>query len=286
MKDDNVLGRDFRLDINGLRTWAVVAVVLFHFGIPGLKGGFVGVDIFFVISGFLMTGIVVKGLESGNGFSILGFYLARARRILPALIALCTALLALGWLTLSTVDYSKLSTHIIVSLAFLSNVKFWREAGYFDAASHEKWLLHTWSLAAEWQFYLVLPLALMLVWKLRPTRQAITVTVAIGLVTSLALSVLLTPRMPTAAFYLLPTRAWEMLAGGLVYMLADRATLTSRQRKSAEWLGFALLIGAIVGFDGAMSWPGYLALVPVAGSVLVLFAAQQHSIFTGGVLAQ
>ena len=152
----------FRSDINGLRAWAVAAVTFYHFGIPGFRGGFVGVDVFFVISGFLMTGIVVSGLERGE-FSILAFYLARARRILPAQIVLCAVLLALGWWLLLPVEYKKLGTQAVFSLAFLSNIKFWLEAGYFDAASHEKWLLHTWSLAVEWQFYLLLPLVLLAV---------------------------------------------------------------------------------------------------------------------------
>jgi peptidoglycan/LPS O-acetylase OafA/YrhL len=158
---------DFRSDINGLRAWAVVAVILYHFDVPGFGGGFVGVDVFFVISGFLMTGIVVDGLERGE-FSLLAFYLARASRILPALIVVCTVLLMLGWWVLLRLDYTELGLDAVFSLAFLSNIKFWREAGYFDAASHDKWLLHTWSLAVEWQFYLLLPLVLLAMWRWRP----------------------------------------------------------------------------------------------------------------------
>ncbi|HUD33330.1 MAG TPA: acyltransferase, partial [Variovorax sp.] len=162
----------FRGDINGLRAWAVVAVVLYHFGIPGLHGGFVGVDVFFAISGFLMTGIVVQALERDR-FSVWQFYLARARRIVPALVVLCATLMALGWRLLLPSDYKALGTHAWSSVAFMSNFKYWREAGYFDAGSHDKWLLHTWSLAVEWQFYLVLPLVLLAVWKLRPGRAAL-----------------------------------------------------------------------------------------------------------------
>lgn len=285
MTKDSSSSSGFRGDINGLRAWAVLAVILYHFGVPGFGGGFVGVDVFFVISGFLMTGIVVVGLERG-GFSLVGFYLARARRILPALIVLCAVLLALGWWFLLPIDYKVLGTHAVFSMAFLSNIKFWREAGYFDAASHEKWLLHTWSLAVEWQFYLLLPLVLLAVWKWRPGRRPVLVAMAMGLLASLALSVVATPLRPTAAFYLLPTRAWEMLAGGLVYLLANRWALTVRQRTVLEAAGMALVIASIVGFDASSPWPGWRALVPVLGTVGVLLAAQPISRWTGNPVAQ
>tara|TARA_R110001583_G_scaffold103705_2_gene250998 strand:+ start:387 stop:995 length:609 start_codon:yes stop_codon:yes gene_type:complete len=195
----------FRTDINGLRAWAVVAVVLFHFGVPGFDGGFIGVDVFFVISGFLMTGIILGKLLTPNresSFSLLGFYLARARRIIPALMALCIALLILGWYFLPTYDYRMLATHVITALLFISNIKFWREAGYFDPASHEKLLLHTWSLSVEWQFYLLFPIVLMVLWKLWPNRRFIGVLLLAGFVISLGLSIAITRVNPGAAFYL------------------------------------------------------------------------------------
>lgn len=275
----------YRGDINGLRSWAVVAVILYHFGVPGFGGGFVGVDVFFVISGFLMTGIVVDSLERGK-FSLIAFYLARARRILPALIVLCAVLLALGWWVLLPVDYKALGTHAVFSLAFLSNIKFWREAGYFDAASHEKWLLHTWSLAVEWQFYLLLPLVLLAVWKWRPGRRPVMVVMMVGLLASLALSVVATPLWPKAAFFVLPTRAWEMLAGGLVWLLAHVWPLTARRSMVLEAAGIALVIGSIAGFDTSSPWPGWRALVPVLGTAGVLLAARSVSGWTGHPVAQ
>ncbi len=205
----------FRPDIAGLRAWAVLAVVLFHFNIPGFSGGFVGVDIFFVISGFLMTQIIARGLEDGR-FSIWRFYLARARRILPALLVLCAVLLVLGWFALPPLDYRALGMHTLTSALFLSNIQYWREAGYFDAASHDKWLLHTWSLSVEWQFYLLLPLVLWVVWRLSPGRRNLARVLVSLLLASFALSVWLSSHKPEAAFFLLPTRAWEMLAGGLL----------------------------------------------------------------------
>jgi peptidoglycan/LPS O-acetylase OafA/YrhL len=273
----------FRYDINALRGVAVVAVMLFHFNVPGFTGGFVGVDVFFVISGFLMTGIIVRGLEAkgdASGFSLAGFYFARAKRILPALIVLCAALLALGWFALASTDYRGLGSHSATSLLFLSNIKYWLEAGYFDAASHEKWLLHTWSLSVEWQFYLILPLMLMAVWRFFPGRRPVCVAMLAGLAASLAGSILMTPVWPSAAFYLFPARAWEMLAGGLTFLLGAQLPLNLLLRKLAEYMGYGLVAVSILGLDPTESWPGYLAMLPVSGTVLVLMANQQNSVAT------
>lgn len=277
---------NFRSDINGLRAWAVSAVVLYHFGVPGFGGGFVGVDVFFVISGFLMTGLVVKGLERGS-FSILGFYMARARRIVPALLALCAVLLALGWFVLLPPDYQMLSSHSVYAIAFLSNVEFWQEAGYFDVASHEKWLLHTWSLSVEWQFYLVLPVLLSLVWRLWPGRVAQNRFVGLGLVASLIASMWVTNTQPSTAFYWIHTRAWEMLGGGLVFLLGsmDCSTVRSRWKRWLEAAGLLLIALAIAIFDKDTAWPGWRAMLPVAATMLVLLA-NSASVWTSNTVAQ
>lgn len=261
----------FRSDINGLRAVAVAAVVLFHFGVPGFAGGFVGVDIFFAISGFLMTKIVVCKLERGE-FSILGFYLARARRIIPALAVLCATLLAAGWLLLLAPDYKLLSSHVVYSLAFLSNVEYWQEAGYFDIASHEKWLLHTWSLSVEWQFYLLLPVVAWLAWRLKPGRTTQLLLLGAATLISLALSGVLTASAPTLAFYLLPARAWEMLAGGLVFLVSTPHGLSGRARRLVSFAGLGLIVLSIAVFDKRSAWPGLGALLPVAGTAAVLLA--------------
>ncbi|MFT4197930.1 MAG: acyltransferase family protein [Pseudoxanthomonas sp.] len=282
----------FRDDINGLRAWAVVAVILFHFGVPGFSGGFVGVDVFFVISGFLMTGIIVKHLrtigQDAPPFAsfLLEFWLARARRIIPALLALCATLLTLGWLRLPPQDYQILATHVIAALLFVSNIKFWKEAGYFDTASHEKWLLHTWSLSVEWQFYLLLPLALMLVWRFVPRQRPLAWLVMLGTAASFALCVVGTQFKPDASFYLLPTRAWEMLAGGLVFLFAEKTRFAAGARRGLEAAGFALIVASIVLLDGQDAWPGWRAALPVVGAVLVLTAARSGTPFTGTWLAQ
>ena len=284
MRGEGARGLAFRADINGLRAWAVVAVILYHFGVPGFRGGFVGVDVFFVISGFLMTSIIVPGLDNGS-FHLGRFYLARARRIIPALAVLCAVLLALGWLVLMAPDYRQLGTHVVYSLSFLSNVEFWKEAGYFDAASHEKWLLHTWSLSVEWQFYLLLPLALWATWRAKPGRSGQTLVIAGGLLLSCGASIGLTATDPGASFFLLPTRAWEMLAGGLVFLLGQPTLLTPPGRRMLERGGLLLIVFPVAVFDQTSAWPGWRAMLPVSAAALVI-AANGSSRMTGNRAAQ
>ena len=210
---------DFRNDINGLRAFAVIAVVLYHFGIPGFSGGFIGVDVFFVISGYLMTRMILVAIES-DSFSLSSFYLARAKRIIPALLVVCGTLLFAGWfMPLTEFEYRQLSKHVRDSLFFISNHTYSREAGYFDSASHEKWLLHTWSLSLEWQFYLFLPWIILLLNKFHQkvnARRALIILTA----TSFLAGIYETHTHPEIAFYILPFRAWELLAGGLLYVFA------------------------------------------------------------------
>ncbi|QYF94279.1 acyltransferase [Massilia sp. PAMC28688] len=276
--------RQFRVDINGLRAWAVAAVILYHFGVPGFAGGFVGVDLFFVISGFLMTGIVLRGLERGN-FSLFDFYMARARRIIPALAVLCLALVALGWFVLLPPDYRQLGAHAGYSLGFLSNFAYFLEAGYFDTASQEKWLLHTWSLSVEWQFYMLLPVVMWAAWRIKPGRTVQLWLLLAGCAVSLAASIIVTKSDPGAAFFLLHTRAWEMLAGGLVFLLGQRITLSEAARGWMERAGLLLIVLAVAVLDKHAAWPGYLALLPVLAAMLVILA-NRASFLTSNRAAQ
>jgi peptidoglycan/LPS O-acetylase OafA/YrhL len=271
--------KEFRQDINGLRAWAVISVILFHFGIPGFSGGFVGVDIFFVISGFLMTGIIYNGLSNGS-FSIIDFYFARAKRIIPALLILCLVLLTLGWNFLPVIEYEQLGKHVFGAATFLSNIMFWQESGYFDSASHEKWLLHTWSLSVEWQFYIILPIALLLIWKISPKKNSIVLIFLFSAAASLALSIFITNWKPSAAFYLLPTRAWEMLAGGILFLLQHQITKNTTQLKLLEIIGFSFIISSIIIFDSQTLWPSWNALLPTIGTCLVIAANQKRSILS------
>lgn len=278
--------RGFRSDINGLRAWAVVAVVLYHFGVSGFAGGFVGVDVFFVISGFLMAGIVIGGLEGGR-FSLPGFYMARARRIIPALLVTVLAVLLIGWFILMPSDYQTLGRHARESVLFTSNLRYLSEAGYFDGASHEKWLLHTWSLSVEWQFYLLYPLALMFLQRFLPGRRRLLGIHLAILMMSLAYSIVLVGSEPNRAFFLLPARAWELLLGGLAFLLAEDVRLGEQGRRYLEWLGLGLILASILFINPGMDWPGALALLPTMGTLLVLLAARtQGSPLTASPVAQ
>lgn len=272
----------FRKDINGLRAIAVIAVVLFHFNSSWVPGGFAGVDVFFVISGFLMTRIIFRGMEE-NDFSIIKFYIARANRIVPALAVLCFVLFVVSVLFLSSDDQNANSKHILGSLSFLSNFIYWRESGYFDAVSHEKWLLHTWSLSVEWQFYIIYPLVLVFVAKLSSIHIAKKLVLA-GTALGFAFCVIATYKWPVSSYYLLPTRAWEMMVGGVAYLypLATK----KRTGKVLEILGVLLIVGAYLFISEDNYWPGCLAIIPVFGAFLLIQSQQNNSVITGNVIFQ
>lgn len=279
------MSQKFRYDINGLRAYAVALVVLFHFGVVGFSGGFIGVDIFFVISGFLMTSIIVKGLENKT-FNFLKFYLSRANRIIPALASLCAVVGLVAWFSLTPEELKNYSKHAITSLGFISNIQYFREAGYFDAASHEKLLLHTWSLSVEWQFYILLPIFLFFTYHIKQSKNSFKIAI-IGLFSiSLILALYLTPKIPTASFFLLPTRAWEMLAGGLIFLFFDKINLTQQRSLIIELIGFFLIAISVFSFTGTTLWPSYNAVLPVIGTFLILLASNQNSVLTNNKISQ
>ena len=275
----------FRNDINGLRAYAVIAVLLFHFQIPWFSAGFLGVDIFFVISGFLMTAIIVRGLEKGN-FSIWKFYMARIRRIVPALMFLIAVLLVLGWFFLPTPDYKALGSQSAYSSAFISNIYFWRSSGYFDASAHEKWLLHTWTLGVEAQFYLLLPVFLIVLWKIKPQAKTLLWGLIFAFFASFFLSVVASSLKPVASFYLLPTRGWEFIAGGLVFFAGRELKWLDRFSKAFLWTGFSLLLLSFVLIDSSFSWPSGWALLPVTATAFIMLAQQSTSVLTAHPIAQ
>lgn len=258
---------------------AVVAVVCYHFGLPGATGGFIGVDVFFVISGYLMTGIISSGEVAGR-FSLGQFYLARARRIVPALTILCLALLAYGWFFLPPFDYREMARQVGASLLFISNQTYLNEAGYFDAGAREKWLLHTWSLSVEWQFYLVYPVLMAACYRFL-SRRLLASVLSACFMASLLLALWLAYARPAMGFFIFPARAWEMLAGGLVYLHGREvcAALGKTRARGLEAAGLALLAIALLFVDAATPWPGPWALLPVLGASLVLATDnREHSI--------
>lgn len=264
----------FRRDIAGLRAIAVIAVVMYHFGVPGFQGGFAGVDIFFVISGYLMTGIISKGLDQDK-FDLIQFYLARARRIIPALAVLCAVLMAVGWVILVPVDYQALGKRVASSIAFLSNIEYWKESSaYFDVQQKENWVLHTWSLSVEWQFYMAFPILMILLRSLFKTPVTRIVIVVIAAI-SLALSIYMSPRWPNISFYTPITRGWEMLAGSIIYLFP--VSLGAKTKPLVERLGLCLLVCSIVLLQPSRSWPGHMALLPVVGASLILMAGNPLS---------
>lgn len=273
---------EFRKDINGLRAIAVLAVVLYHFGVFGFNGGFAGVDIFFVISGYLMTGIIITKLEKEQ-FSILGFYLARAQRIVPALLFLCLTLLVILCFFLPPTEFEKLGTQVASAATFTSNIQFWRDAGYFDSGAHEKWLLHTWSLSVEWQFYIIYPIVILII-KHFFSFKSIQWFLIAGTLISFVLSSLLPLRWLDAGFYLLPTRAWEMMAGGLLFIFP--VSLKKNHSTFIEISGLILISAGILFLDSHVKWPGWLAIIPVLGAALVIISANTSSLITGNFCMQ
>lgn len=272
----------FRKDLNSLRAIAVFSVMLFHFKPNWLSGGFIGVDVFFVISGYLMSSIIFTQL-SQQRFNLLNFYIARANRIIPALGVLCFSLLIFAWFFLPPLDYAQLSKHVATSMSFLSNFMYFSEAGYFDSASQEKWLLHTWSLSVEWQFYLIYPLLLLLLHKFFNIDQTKKILLLL-LISLFGLNLYLSQIAPSFSYYLLPTRAWEMLLGAFVFLYPLQ--LKTKTQYRMQYLGLFLILFSSLFLSDALAWPGYAALLPLFGAVLILTANLQHSYFSQNAILQ
>jgi peptidoglycan/LPS O-acetylase OafA/YrhL len=258
----------YRPDIDGLRAIAVMLVVCFHAFPQALPGGFIGVDIFFVISGFLITGIVVRGLDQQH-FGLFAFYTRRIRRIFPALILVLAVTLVLGWLWMLPAAYAQLSADVFASAAFVANIALLLQSGYFDIEFGRKPLLHLWSLGIEEQFYLFWPLILMLATRLR--LSILAVAAVIGVV-SFALNVALIDSDPVATFYLPFTRAWELLAGAALACGWNQLRHTSAASNLRAAVGLLLIAVAAGVLDSKSAFPGWWAALPVAGAALLLSA--------------
>jgi peptidoglycan/LPS O-acetylase OafA/YrhL len=272
---DHAAPHQYRPDIDGLRAVAVISVVIFH-AFPALApGGYVGVDVFFVISGFLITSLILDNLNKGS-FSALDFYARRIRRILPALILLLVGCLALGWLNMLPDEFRLLGSHVFASAGFWTNIALWKEAGYFDPEGIQKPLLHLWSLAIEEQFYVVWPCLVLLAFKLG--RRVLLATIAVIALLSFCLNLAAVGYRSAATFYLLPTRAWELLAGAcLIWIGPFLQAATSRspflKRFMTELpsiIGLSLLIASFAFLNSKAAFPGWRAVPPVLGTMLLL----------------
>ncbi len=280
---------NYRPEIDGLRAVAVLPIVFFHAGFHWIPGGFIGVDIFFVISGYLI-GSIIMGDIAADRFTFRNFYQRRIRRIVPALLVVLLFTLAVGYLVLLPDEYAALAKSTFAALTFMPNIYFWAEAStYFGLDISTQPLLHTWSLGIEEQFYIFLPFLLLLVHKLRAAPMAMLI--AVLAVLSFYCNLAFMPTDPKFSFYMLPARAWELLAGVLLVPLLQRAPLLShapRHRHLAQALslaGVALCVAPMFLLNESSAFPGVNALYPVLGAALIIYATRQPGTWAGQALA-
>jgi peptidoglycan/LPS O-acetylase OafA/YrhL len=273
---------NYRAEIDGLRAVAIISVILSHAGLVHFRGGFVGVDVFFVISGYLITTIILSEKERGT-FSLVNFYERRARRILPALFLVMFVSLPFAWLWLMPSDMKDFSKSLVAVSTFASNILFWRETGYWGAANELKPLLHTWSLAVEEQYYVLFPLFLMLMWRFH--KRWILSSFMVLAVISLVVAQWGAYNKPAANFFLLPTRGWELAIGASIafYFLYRKQTIrTLLSHKSVdEVLGLVglLMIGyAVYSFDETVPFPSFYALLPTIGAGLIILFSSPRTL--------
>lgn len=274
----------YRPEIDGLRALAVIPVIFMHAGADLLRGGYVGVDVFFVISGYLITAIILRELEQDR-FSIARFYERRARRILPALFVVMIATMGLGIIWLLPADLETLSKSMLAVLAFVGNAFFWYKSGYFETSAELEPMLHTWSLAVEEQFYVLYPITLLLIW--RSARRYVLWSVVTVAIISFGLAQWASTAMPVANFYLLPFRAWELALGALIAIRSTRghgSKMSVRTRELGASLGFAMILTSIALFNAETPHPSGYTLLPTLGAAAIIVFATPTT-FVGRLLA-
>lgn len=278
-------GGVYRPDIDGLRALAVVPVMLFHCDVPGWRSGFTGVDVFFVISGYLITGQILRDLEAGT-FTFADFYARRARRIVPTLALVAIATLVAGWVWFFPANYRDVGRSAASLAAFTSNVFFWIKAGYFTASAETKPLLHTWSISIEEQFYILIPALLCVAWRWQ--RRGVVAALTACIAASLALSVGTSASAGDAAFYLFPSRAWEIAIGCLAATVPTEylRRLPRAAREAAAAAGLALILTGMTLASPTGGWPAPQALVPCLGTAALLLADDGSSTAVGRMLAR
>ena len=272
----NSIHPKYRADIDGLRALAILSVVIYH-AFPNLiVGGFVGVDIFFVISGFLITAIILENLINGT-FSFTNFYIRRVTRIFPALFLVLLSCYALGWFALYASEFKQLGLHIAASAGFVQNLVLWSESGYFDIDSIFKPLLHLWSLSIEEKFYIFWPLTR---WFLIRRKINILKVTLIILCISFAINVLTINSFPTATFYSPLSRFWELLCGAVlayatVYRKEVTTNFTLKHSNALSSLGMLCILAALFTINKDDAFPSWWALLPTVGSVMLIAANNQ-----------
>jgi peptidoglycan/LPS O-acetylase OafA/YrhL len=271
----------YRPDIDGLRAVAVLAVLFYHANLA-CSGGFVGVDIFFVISGYLITGLVLKDFQEGR-FSLVEFWTRRLRRIFPALCVVIILCLIAGWFFFMPIDFAALGLSVCAQLVLAANFYFWAHSGYFEHSSETMPLLHTWSLAVEEQFYLLFPLLLLGLRKL--DRDLLFLVLGGIALLSFGLSVWWSHSHASLNFYLLPTRAWELLLGGMATVLSLRKEPPPWLTEFLGWAGLLAIFVAIFSYNRYTPFPGAAALLPCLGAVMVIWSGQTQPSSIGKLLA-
>ena len=266
---------EFRSDIEGLRGISILLVILFHAGLPWVPGGFIGVDVFFVISGFLITGKLWRESQAAGGLNITRFYAWRIRRLLPAALVAVVLITLVGLLLAAPLNRSEMAADGAASALSLANMRFIGSVDYFAPTSSPSPFLHFWSLSVEEQFYLVWPaLILFLTWR-GGGRRRVVVALLVAVLASFALSLWLTDASPARAFYLLPTRVWQLGAGGLLALLLVAGT--SRRAGLIAWLGLGAILFASVVLTPEMPYPGLAVLLPTLGAVALLYGGSAPS---------
>lgn len=264
--------KQFDYSVNGLRAVAVLIVIAFHFGFPVVSGGFVGVDIFFVISGYVITLGTLQKFREGR-FSTLEYFKRRFYRIFPALAVTSLIITLISAFILFPTDLLRSAKHALASIGFVSNFVFWKEVGYFDVNSDYKPFLHTWSLAVEWQFYLLWPVVVYMLYKVK--RYAIPLMMA-SILSGIALSALLVDRS-NFVFYMMPLRGWEFAIGGFIALLPTTSPIRLKAPILALFIGLSAIISSAIFYTPKTTFPGIAAVLPCFGTFLILFFNRKYS---------
>ncbi len=273
----------YRPDVDGLRALAVLPVLLFHAHL-GCTGGFVGVDVFFVISGFVISSLILKEVAAGT-FSMVNFWERRIRRIMPALSVVVVAVLTAGWLFDLPEDFQTLAKSVMAQALMAANFFFWKGGNYFDPGVETKPLLHTWSLAVEEQFYLLFPLLLTLVIRVRPAtwRRWILGGAVVSLILSIVWSY--SSHNQRVAFYLLPARAWELLIGALLAIYSGRFSASRPVGETCGFAGLGLIAWSVLFYDESTRFPGLAALAPCLGAAMIIASSETRTSIVGRLLS-